>query len=685
MIGIAAGWHCGVDTLHVVLLLILSVLVAFFGIFRPAPQWLFGFGASLFMFSVGLFVEESKEIEMSSQWCCEKTEYRAQVVEEPVVKGASIKLLAYMNHIGTDSLKGERKQGTVYLYLPRSVEAEELKIGSMLLVKTTVLPFANAGNPAEFDSERYYYIKGVTGCAYVGQDDWKYEGEGDFTLRMKALQLRSCIVGLYNGLSLQKDERALLSALTVGEKSDFPKELKESYSAAGASHILALSGMHLGVFYVLLVVLLPSFGRNRVIRFVRESAIVLLLWTFAFMTGLSPSVVRAAVLFTLVSIGRCLGQDASGVNSLSFAAIAMLVVSPHLLFDVSFQLSFAAVLSIMLLAPPLQELLKLEEHGTLYSYIMNLMILSVVSQVGTLPFVWYYFGVFPLYFMLTNLVVVPLAFVIMALSVPLWVSAFVPFIQKALAMALEFVVELMNGFVTFIASLPGSSLELPPVDGFGASLVALLLIIFAYALVNSRRWMLAFSLCASSFSMLCLFLISGGSTVYNYIIIYNNDKNPLLHAVASHSENYLVSTVPQLDAEYEYSSSPYIKRENLTDPKWVDGTYSDSILTMRDGLLSFNGIKVRLVDNENWRDNVYVQPSDIVVLCRGFLGPVKELVEAYPSSCLVLDASLYKRSRQRILRECAALNIEPVDISQTGAMMILPGDENFSMVSMRGK
>ena len=684
MTGIVVGWYCGVDMLQISLLALFSLLAMLMGMFCGTPKWFFGIGASLFMLAVGMFVEECKEQEMSAPWSNEKLSYHAQLLEQPVVKGSTVKALAAL--VADDSLStAVRGKGMVYLYFPRSVETEQLKIGSNVTLSAVLSPFRKAGNPAEFDVERYYYIEGVAGYAYGGREEWSYEGEGELSLQMRALRLRGNVVSMYKDLSFEGDELALLSALTVGERGDFPKELKENYSVAGASHILALSGMHLGVFYLLLTTLLSFWGRSRLAVALRELLIVLLLWGFAFVAGLSPSVVRAAVLFTLVSIGRSMHQDASGVSSLSFAAIVMLLFSPHLLFDVSFQLSFAAVFSILLLAPPLQHLFGLERRGWLFSYVANLLILSVVAQVGTLPFVWYYFGVFPLYFLLTNMVVVPLAFLLMSLSVIVWILSFLPFLQWPFVMLLKFVVGFMNGCVTLIASLPGASLSLPPVGVAGACSAAFLLALLSYAMVNRRGWLMLFSLCCMISSLVVLFMGQENRYDGRYLIIYNNKKNPLTHLVAGNGLNYLVSTVPQLDAEYEYSSSPFVKREKLPEPIWVNGEHCDSIFALSDGLLQFDGFKVRMVDSDVWQENLYVHPADIVLLCRGFLGRVDELVEAYPSSCLLLDASLYKRSRERILRECTALGIEAIDISESGAMMVAPSGDKFTLLPLRGK
>ena len=682
--GIAVGWYCGIEVPHILFLSLLSVVMLLLGLHRDSPRRLFGVAACLFMFAAGLFVEEQEELAKAPQWSAEKCCYSVQLVEEPVEGAATMKALADVESCDSSVAEGIRKVGRAYLYFPRSVEAEQLHAGSKVLLDVKMRPFINAGNPAEFDVERYYYIKGVSGYAFVGRDSWEYAEDGEPSLFMRAMSARERVVDMYRSLSFEDEELALLSALTLGEKRDFPKELKESYSVAGASHILALSGMHLGVFYLLLITLLPLRGTSRMLLLVREMLVVLLLWAFAFVAGLSPSIVRAAILFTLMSVGRCLRQDSSAVSSLSFAAIVMLLFSPHLLFDLSFQLSFAAVFSILLLVPPLQNALRLQERGTVPRYLLNLLLLTVAAQLGTLPFVWYSFGVFPVYFVLTNFVVVPLAFLLMTLAVVVWALAFIPFLQLIFAFLLEQVVVVMNGSVTLIASLPGASLALLPIGAVGACCVALLLFMLAYSFVHKRRWLLVLS---GSFAVLSFALLLFTAPVKEKsasLIIYNNRKNPLLHALSG-NRNYLVSTIPQLDAEYEYVSTPFIKREKLDEPVWVNEAYTDSLVQLRDGLLSFDGLKVRLVDSEHWRDNIYVEPADIVILCRGFLGPMSELVEAYPSACLVLDASLYANSRGRILRECAALGLQPVDISSVGAMKVVSDEDSFSLVPMRGK
>ena len=686
MAGIVIGWNFDVPMNYVLFMGAFSIVTMTLGMFHFSPRQLFGAGAVLFMFSAGIMVEEEQEAYKAPQWSDAKQRYSATLLEEPDTRSSTVRVLADVSLVGGPVADSIRGSGRVYLYFPRCVEAEELHMGSRVEFSAVISPFRNAGNPAEFDSERFYYIKDISGSAFIGREGWTDMGVGELTFRMKALELRDSIISMYKELGFKDSGLALLSALTVGEKDEFPKELHDEYSAAGASHVLALSGLHLGIFYAVLVALLPMWGRNRILAVAREMVIVLLLWGFAFVAGLSPSVMRAAILFTLMSVGRCIGQGSSSLSSLSFAAITMLLFSPHLLFDISFQLSFAAVLAIILLAPPLQRLFKVDERGRLVRYVLNLLILSFAAQVGTLPFVWYYFGMFPVYFLLTNIVVVPLAFVLVSLSVAVWALVFIPVLQIPLAELLGWVASLINGYVSMIAGLPGASLLLPEIDAAAACLVALATMALFYSLFNRKWWLTAVALCG-----VLIFPFVGAPETADadnggdYIIVYNNRKNPLLHAVSADGHNCLVSTVPQLDAEYEYVSDPYIRREGLPEPEWAYWRHSSAAVELDEGVLKFAGLEVRLLDSDLWRDNLYCEPTDVVVLCRGFLGSIEELYEVYPAGCLVLDGSLYKNSRARIKRECEALGIDAVDISAQGAVKIVPAGDGFRIVPMKGR
>jgi len=248
-----------------------------------------------------------------------------------------------------------------------------------------------------------------------------------------------------------------VAAMTLGEKSELDTSLKETYSLVGASHILALSGLHLMIIYTVITLLV---GWRR-FRMASQVLIVLAIWAFAFLVGLSPSVVRAAFMisiYALLSLGH---RERMSVNTLAFTAIVMLLVNPLSLYDMGFQLSFMAVLAIQLFCPMLERLIPLHvqmEHRWLKA-MWSLTSVSLAAQIGTAPLIAYYFGRFATWFLLSNFVVIPLATLLLYLALLSICTCWWSGAQALLVSTLSFLVVLMNRLLEAIAQLPLCSIE----------------------------------------------------------------------------------------------------------------------------------------------------------------------------------------------------------------------------------
>ncbi len=683
--GIIIGWLCGVELLHTATLFFVSVLLLVAGLFSSAPRWLFGVGATGVMLAVGCYVISCDKGVAQPKWPDEKGVFEACLLEVPHAGGVATRALARVERVDSLATKGGRREGCVYIYFATSVEAEALRVGEKVRFEAKVKNPANAGNPAEFDVERYMRLKGIDGTVFLPIDGWESLGVGERNFAMRALALRDRVVRWYEELGFEGDALALLSAVSVGERRGFSGELREVYADAGVSHLLALSGLHLGVFYMVLTLLL-SFVRGRRGLFVlRELAVILLLWLFAFVAGLSPSVVRAAVLFTLVGVGRCLRRDGSSLNSLAFAMLVMLLFSSRLLFDMGFQLSFASVAAILFFVPWQRSLLRCDAHGRLYNFSFSLLAVSLAAQVGVLPFVWYYFGTFPLYFLLANLLLVPLVTLLVGAVVVLWVVSCSPFLQLPVAWLLQCLLSFMNGVVEYVASLPGASCVLPPVGVAGACLAAMLLWLFfgAAAMKKYGLMLLAVVLAVAVVLVNVLFIPREGEE--DALLVFNNRKSAAVLAVTAGGEGYVFSSVPQFDADIDRVVEPFVKCERLRAPRWLDDGYSDSTVAYRGGLLSFGGLRVQLLADDCWLADSVQRPVDALLLCRGFLGGVEQLLVHYPTNCVLLDGSLYEGSRRRLLRECGKAGVACVDIAKSGAVKLVGADDTFSVVYVKGK
>ena len=243
---------------------------------------------------------------------------------------------------------------------------------------------------------------------------------------------------------------AVVAAMALGDKSLLTKELKDTYAVTGASHILALSGLHLGIIYTLLSLLLS----RRRWEVVSQVVIIVCIWQYVFLVGMSASVVRSAVMLTVYALLSLGHRHKMSVNTLAFAAIVMLLFNPMSLFDVGFQLSFLAVLAILLFYPLFETVWSqsfLMNHRA-FRWLWTMLTVSCAAQIGVAPLIAYYFGRFSNFFLLTNLVVVPAATLILYLSL-------VVLIIPSLAYILIYMVGALNRLLTWIAACPGASIE----------------------------------------------------------------------------------------------------------------------------------------------------------------------------------------------------------------------------------
>ena len=276
------------------------------------------------------------------------------------------------------------------------------------------------------------------------------------------MKQRDKLLERYSDNGIDGDVYAVLAAMTLGDKSALTRNIKDTYSVSGASHVLALSGLHLGIIYMLLSLFLPS----RRWPALSQLIIILAIWAFVFLVGMSVSVVRSAVMLTvygLLSIGY---RDKMSINVLSFTAIAMLMWNPAWLFDVGFQMSFMAVFAILLFMPLFDDVFSAEylmEHRWV-KRLWGLVAVSFSAQLGVAPLIAFYFGRFSTYFLLTNFIVVPAAMVILWLSI-------VVLVFPSLAYLLLYIVQFVNAALLRITVIPGAS-----IDGLHPSVIQVVLI-----------------------------------------------------------------------------------------------------------------------------------------------------------------------------------------------------------------
>lgn len=305
---------------------------------------------------------------------------------------------------------------------------------------------------------------------------------------------RSRLSQLYQQQGMEGDEYAIVAAMTLGEKERVGKDLKEVYSATGASHVFALSGMHLGIIFMLIGLILPMRRMPKTATALQLTA----MWTYVVLVGFHPSILRAAVMLTTYALCRLMLRKPASIDVLLFAAVALLAVVPQWLFNVGFQMSFMAVVSIALFYKPLSAILALDKRligvvsercllqfhyrhtdsnawkeeplvmlrlialqlfYTISQWVWGVLVLSFTAQLGVAPLIVHYFGRFSCYSLLTNLIVSPCALLIIALALLLFLCLFAGLLTSFVASLLTTVVRFLNDSLSFIASLPFATID----------------------------------------------------------------------------------------------------------------------------------------------------------------------------------------------------------------------------------
>ena len=311
--------------------------------------------------------------------------------------------------------------------------------------------------------ERSQQLKGgdnlmvrISDGQFVRWDGWQRGGDGwnDIShlqrLRIKALVLREHLLQRIR-MNVDDDEaQALIAAMVLGDKSSLTKQEYDRFATTGASHVLALSGLHLSIIYLLLTRL--TLGRRR--SWLIQILVLTAVWTYALLTGLPTSLVRAATMITVYGLFSLGGRRRASLNVLCFTAIIMLLFDRSALFDVGFQLSFMAMLGILLFVPLMESWLSarwMMEHRIL-SWVLSLLMASVAAQMGTAPLVAYYFGRFSTWFLVTNIIVIPLTTILLY-------AALASFILPVIGGVAVAVAHVMNKVLDTMTTWPLASVE----------------------------------------------------------------------------------------------------------------------------------------------------------------------------------------------------------------------------------
>lgn len=340
--------------------------------------------------------------------------------------------------------------GKILLNIKKDSFEKILNIDDLLLISSKIKKIYAPLNPHQFDYSMYMKSLGIYNQVYSSYQSFLNQSKGKPTLRGQASKIRNQLIKKLNNSALTPNEIEIVKALILGQKKDINKQLYSDYAAAGAIHVLAVSGLHVGIIYFILITLLRPLKRLFKHELIISIIIVISLWGFAFLTGLSPSVIRAVTMFSFFAFAKAINRETNTINTLFLSYFTLLIINPLWLFHIGFQLSYLAVLSILWLLPLFNKVYCPKNYFA--RKIWDIFTVTLAAQTGIFPLSIYYFHQFPGLFFMTNLIILPFLGVLLVGGIILIILSIFNVIPEWFALTYNYLIKFMNSCIHVIAN-----------------------------------------------------------------------------------------------------------------------------------------------------------------------------------------------------------------------------------------
>jgi competence protein ComEC len=523
------------------------------------------------------------------------------------------------------NLDGHFSTGKIILNLAKKDSIGNLKIGSHFLLRGIVFKNKPPLNPNLFDYGKYLENQEIYAQVYTKQI---VVGKYEPGLWAGFSNFRENIISNLEHSNIPKEELNVLNALILGQQQDISPEILKDYQYAGAVHVLSVSGLHVGFILLFITFLLKPINNSRKGSLLKLLIIIVSLWAFAVLTGLSPSIVRSAVMFSFVAIGTHLRRTVNIYHTLLVSMLSILLFKPSFLFDVGFQLSYLALFFILWLQPILSNIW--QPRNKIIRYFWDIVTVSFAAQIGAMPLSIYYFHQFPGLFFVTNLLILPLLGIIMAVGVIAIVIACFHTVPFFIAKTIQFLINFLNGIIHWVASIDSFVIRNISFskEMLLGSYLAIILIILWFKKPEFKRLSLAF---ISIILLQCIFIFQQKETLNKEeLIVFNCRKNTII--------------TERIGKEVTiYSNDSILKNvdNNLLIQSYLVGNFCQ--VTNRksiQNLLYFKSQKVLIIDSSC----VYakeIKPDILVIIASPKLN-IERLLKTYKPKEVIVDGSNFK-------------------------------------------
>jgi competence protein ComEC len=599
--------------------------------------------------------------------------YIGEIIEPVIQKQKKTKIIAQITCMKENG-QWERTEGKVVVTIVKNTASQLICYGDWLVMNTRLTEPEGSLNPGGFDNKRYLELRGIYLQAFVKQDHWRlisHRSRNPF-FRM-ALFWRDKMLMLLRNNGIKGREFAVAGALLLGYVDEVDSDLLNDYSSTGVIHILSVSGMHVGMIFIVLETLFVFLEKRKYSAYLKAVLIIVFIWLYALITGLSPAVMRAAAMLSLIIIGKAMNRYPDMLNTLAASMIFLIMWQPLLLADIGFELSYLAVIGIVLLYKPIHALIVLNT-GWL-DKVWSIVAVSIAAQLGTLPLCLYYFHQFPNYFMITNIVVIPLSNLIVYTGIVALALGGIPWISFYIAKVLSFLIWVLNTFIHLMGALP-FSVSRGIVLTFPESLLLyiLMITIAAFILQKKKVWLFV--------SIILMILLSGSFLQRRYQQVSRSTftvydvKGYGLFDFTIGGKSILVGGLSSL-------KDPFF-HETLSKSRWnekVTGLFGiqyplpyikkafqyGNFFYMKGGLISFNGKKIAILTKKIPGTVLRKLKVDYLIISGNPKSDLKDILRNFNPSFVIFDSSNPQWKVKEWMKEAHNLHVQSYSVSISGA------------------
>ena len=551
--------------------------------------------------------------------------------------------------------------GRIILYFKKEGKVPPLAYGSQIVFARPLQKIKNAGNPGGFDYERHSLFHNLFYQVFLSGKDFVVQPQRQINpFRQHLFTAQQWVLDVFKRYIPGKIESGMAEALLIGYRNDLDRDIVQRYSNTGVVHIIAISGMHLGLIYWLVLLPFKPFRKSKHRLIVQAIAAIVVLWFFSFLTGASPSILRSAVMFSFIALGEIGGRRSSIYNNLSLSALLILLFDPFSLWDVGFQLSYAAVLSIVIFSKSISNWLYVKNRFLRWGW--NLVAVTLAAQILTYPLVAYHFHQFPTLFLITNIIAVPLSTVLIFVLIALLPFSFIPPAAKMVGFITQKTIEYLNRFIDWVN---GISFSL--IDQISFT-IPMTLCLFA-AIATAGWWLLRRSPKAMVVALFSLALFVGLYTVQfvqhqrqQQLIVYNVPQHTGIDVVQG-SQYIFVGDDELLEdgflQNFHLKPSRVLHQMSLTNQL-------PNIITTPTALQAGN-FKIVMINSKINLENVATLSPDVLLITGNPNITLEDVNRVFHPKIIVVDASNKYYRIKRWQQEASRLHLRLHSVTEQGA------------------